>query len=121
MTDSIPFTILDNGATGQSLRNVSRPVMLVGFLAQANLGLGYLASVLREQGYRVEIVDFELDPERILEIAKRLDPVLIGFSLIFQFYIERFRSLMITLREAGITCHFTMGGHFPSLSYQKAL
>jgi anaerobic magnesium-protoporphyrin IX monomethyl ester cyclase len=121
MMKSTPFTILDNGATGQSLRNVSRPVMLVGFLAQANLGLGYLASVLREQGYRVDIVDFELNPERILEIARSLDPVLIGFSLIFQFYIERFRSLIVLLRKAGLTCHFTMGGHFPSLSYQHAL
>ena len=121
MPNSIPFTILDNGVSGESTRNVSRPVMLVGFLAQANLGLGYLASVLREQGYTVKIVDFELEPERILDIAKSMDPLLIGFSLIFQFYIERFHSLIRLLREAGITCHFTMGGHFPSLSYQHAL
>ena len=121
MTDSITFPILGDGATGNSTRDLSRPVMLVGFLAQANLGLGYLASVLREQGYTVKIVDFELEPERILEIAKSLDPVLIGFSLIFQFYIERFHSLILLLRDAGITCHFTMGGHFPSLSYQHAL
>lgn len=121
MKEPVPLTILNNGTNAGSTRNVSRPVMLVGFLAQANLGLGYLASVLREQGYRVEIVDFELQPERILEIAQSLDPVLIGFSLIFQFYIERFRSLIILLREAGITCHFTMGGHFPSLSYQQTL
>ena len=116
-----PFSIVENGDNGESARNLSRPVMLVGFLAQTNLGLGYLASVLRQQGYRVQIVDFELDPERIVEVARSLDPLLIGFSLIFQFYIERFRSLMILLREAGITCHFTMGGHFPSLSYQQAL
>jgi radical SAM superfamily enzyme YgiQ (UPF0313 family) len=95
--------------------------MLVGFLAQQNLGLGYLASSLRAHGYTVEIVDFELPAERIVETAKRLDPVLIGFSLIFQFYIERFLSLMIQLREAGVTCHFTMGGHFPSLSHREAL
>jgi anaerobic magnesium-protoporphyrin IX monomethyl ester cyclase len=118
------FSIIENSANrtnDESARDLSRPVMLVGFLAQANLGLGYLASVLREQGYRVEIVDFEFDAERIVQVARRLDPLLIGFSLIFQFYIERFRSLAVLLREVGITCHFTMGGHFPSLSYQHAL
>jgi anaerobic magnesium-protoporphyrin IX monomethyl ester cyclase len=115
------FKILDKGMNLESTRDVSRPVMLVGFLAQANLGLGYLASVLREQGYRVEIVDFELAPERVVEIAKSLDPIVVGFSLIFQFYIERFQYLIRLLREAGINSHFTMGGHFPSLSYQQAL
>lgn len=120
MTESGSFTILGSGVSAAS-RNLSRPVMLVGFLAQANLGLGYLASVLREQGYRVEIVDFESDTQTILETAKSLDPVLIGFSLIFQFYIERFHSLIRLLRNGGISCHFTMGGHFPSLSYQHTL
>jgi radical SAM superfamily enzyme YgiQ (UPF0313 family) len=118
-----PFNILGSQSEPelQATRNFSRPVMLVGFLAQQNLGLGYLASVLRAHGYRVEVVDFELSPERIVEAAKRFDPMLIGFSLIFQFYIERFRALMMRLREAGVTCHFTMGGHFPSLSHREAL
>src|SRR5271155_561338 len=121
MEELSPLKVLNNSAPAETARNLSRPVMLVGFLAQANLGLGYLASRLREQGYRVQIVDFEQDPTRILEIAQSLNPVLIGFSLIFQFYIERFRSLIVSLRNSGITCHFTMGGHFPSLSYQHAL
>src|SRR5882724_4002528 len=101
MREPFPFAILNNGANAAATRNVSRPVMLVGFLAQANLGLGYLASVLRENGYQVEIVDFESDPEQILETARSLDPVLIGFSLIFQFYIERFHGLILMLRNAG--------------------
>jgi radical SAM superfamily enzyme YgiQ (UPF0313 family) len=95
--------------------------MLVGFLAQMNLGLGYLASVLRTAGYKVEIVDFELAPEQILASARSSEPVLIGFYLIFQFYIERFRSLIVRLRDGGVRCHFTMGGHFPSLSHQQTL
>jgi len=118
-----PFNIIGNHINSQleQGRDTSRPVMLVGFLAQQNLGLGYLASVLRAHGYTVEIVDFELPAERIAEAAMRLDPILIGFSLIFQFYIERFRSLITRLRDAGVTCHFTMGGHFPSLSHREAL
>ena len=121
MAAAFPFKILDNQEISGATRNVSRPVMLVGFLAQMNLGLGYLASILRERGYHVEIVDFERDPKDILETARTLNPSVIGFSLIFQFYIQRFDSLIKYLRENGVNCHFTMGGHFPSLSYREAL
>jgi len=116
-----PVSIINRSDNAEVERNLSRPVMLVGFLAQTNLGMGYLAAVLRQQGYRVEIVDFESDHEEILARARAQDPLLIGFSLIFQFYVERFRALMTLLREGGITCHFTIGGHFPSLSYQQTL
>lgn len=121
MTQTGYFSILNESTETAAERNVSRPIILVGFLAQANLGLGYLASVLRARGYRVEILDFEADPLQIVEKAMALDPVIIGFSLIFQFYLERFRSLAQRLREAGVGCHFTVGGHFPSLSYQHTL
>jgi radical SAM superfamily enzyme YgiQ (UPF0313 family) len=95
--------------------------MLVGFLAQGNLGLGYLAAVLRNKGYVVEIVDFELDDKRLAEIATSLNPLVIGFSLIFQLYVKRFDALITRLRLAGVECHITVGGHYPSLSYKQAL
>ena len=98
-----------------------RPVMLVGFQNQGNLGLGYLAAVVRQRGYSVHVVDIEQDPEEILRIARELNPVLIGFSLIFQFFIDRYAALLYLLRQNGIDCHFTMGGHFPSLSYEQTL
>lgn len=102
-------------------RNTSRPVMLVGFQHQGNLGLGYLTSVLRECGYDVHVVDIEQDPEAIVHRARELGPVLIGFSLIFQFYVRNYGALIELLRAAGVRCHFTMGGHFPSLSYRETL
>lgn len=113
--------VLDDGAISVRARDVSRAVMLIGFQEQANLGLGYLASMLRKYGYRVETFDFEQDREEILDAAKSLDPALIGFSLIFQFYVDRFGALIRYLRDNGIACHFTMGGHFPSLSYENTL
>jgi anaerobic magnesium-protoporphyrin IX monomethyl ester cyclase len=100
-------------------RDTSRPVMLVGFQNQGNLGLGYLASVLRQHGYSVHVVDIEQDPQAILKIAQQTVPVLIGFSLIFQFFIDRYADLLRLLRSHGVGCHFTMGGHFPSLSYRQ--
>ena len=98
-----------------------RPVILVGFQNQGNLGLGYLAAVLRRHDYAVLVIDIEQDPEEILRIASELNPILMGFSLIFQFFIDRYAALLYLLRQNGIDCHFTMGGHFPSLSYEQTL
>lgn len=95
--------------------------MLVGFQNQGNLGLGYLAAVLRRSGYAVQVVDIEQDPFEIVRIAREINPILIGFSLIFQFFIDRYAALLYLLRSNGLDCHFTMGGHFPSLSYEQTL
>lgn len=102
-------------------RGTSCAVMLIGFQEQANLGLGYLAATLRRKGYRVTVFDIEEEREQILAAARSLNPLLIGFSLIFQFYINIFHELIRYLRDNGITCHFCMGGHFPSLSYQQTI
>jgi radical SAM superfamily enzyme YgiQ (UPF0313 family) len=102
-------------------RDASRSVVLIGFKRQGNLGLGYLAATLSKQGYHVEVVDFEEPRAAVLEFVRRLDPVLVGFSLIFQFSIDRFGSLAAYLRRNGVDCHFTMGGHFPSLSTEHTL
>jgi len=102
-------------------RDTSRTVVLIGFKRQGNLGLGYLASTLRARGYTVEILDFEDPLEEILAAVRLADPILVGFSLIFQFYIFRFEKMMRALREQGCHAHFTMGGHFPSLSHEHTL
>ena len=108
-----------DGAATRS--DTDRPVLLIGFQNQGNLGLGYLASTLREQGYRVQTLDFERPPEEILEAVREHEPILIGFSLIFQFYVRRFASVIRFLRDNDVSCHITMGGHFPSLSHAEAL
>jgi radical SAM superfamily enzyme YgiQ (UPF0313 family) len=96
-------------------------VVLVGFQEQENLGLGYLAAVLRHDGRPVTIADFQEEPAAILATIRREQPIVVGFSLIFQFYVHRFGDLIRYLRTNGVDCHFTIGGHFPSLSYQHAL
>jgi len=105
----------------KSRKKAAERVVLIGFQDQENLGLGYLASALRSRGHLVQIVDFEVEFAQILDIVRRMDPVVVGFSLIFQFYVRRFADLARYLRENGVTCHFTIGGHFPSLSYQHTL
>ena len=97
-------------------RSTERPVLLIGFLEQGNLGLGYLTATLQAFGYRVIVADVERSPEEIAAIARAERPLVIGLSLIFQFYIKRYRALVETLRAGGIESHITIGGHFPSLS-----
>lgn len=121
MREPIPLRILSGGPAEDRPRDTSRPIMLIGFQHQGNLGLGYLTSVLRQHGYSVHIVDIEQDPEEILKTALTINPWLIGFSLIFQFYINHYGELIRVMRSLGIDCHFTMGGHFPSLSYEQTL
>ncbi|MDQ2936348.1 MAG: B12-binding domain-containing radical SAM protein [Acidobacteriota bacterium] len=121
MRQPIPLRIFQGPADAERERDTSRPVMLIGFQNQGNLGLGYLTSVLRQYGYPVHVVDIEQEPEKIVEIAQEIKPIVIGFSLIFQFFIDRYAVLLYLLRSRGIDCHFTMGGHFPSLSYQQTL
>ena len=121
MANADPLNVLRDYSAPIKRRSTERPVMLVGFQHQGNLGLGYLASTLRESGYAVVICDFEAEPRQIVKTALQHDPIIIGFSLIFQFYVTTFGDLIRKLRDAGVRCHFTMGGHFPSLSYRETL
>ncbi|MET8628738.1 radical SAM protein [Kitasatospora sp. NPDC004669] len=100
-------------------------VVLIGYQDQGNLGMGYLAAVLKEQGRTVELIDVRDGPQRI---AARLapttaaaQPLVVGFSLIFQFFLPQFRRVATELRRAGVTSHFTMGGHYASLCHDELL
>jgi radical SAM superfamily enzyme YgiQ (UPF0313 family) len=120
MNHAAYFNILSSAAPGRA-RDTRRPVVLIGFQRHSNLGIGYLAAALKNCGYKVEVFDFEADRSTILSAVRDLEPILVGFSLIFQSYIDWFGSLIRYLRDNDITCHFTMGGHFPSLSYERTL
>ncbi len=111
-----PFAV-----AGARPRNTSRAVVLIGFRRQGNLGLGYLAATLEKFGYSVEVLDVEDPAEAMLAVIQRVDPVVVGFSLIFQFYVLRFEELARYFRRNGVECHFTIGGHFPSLSPTETL
>ncbi|HET7416221.1 MAG TPA: radical SAM protein [Solirubrobacterales bacterium] len=96
-------------------------VALVGFKDQANLGMGYLAATLEEHGRRVALLDFNDPTEVLVEQVREADPLVVGFSLIFQYYLPSYRDLARALREAGVTAHFTIGGHYPSLCFDEVL
>lgn len=100
-----------------------KKVVFVAYQDQENLGVGYLSSMLlsKETVEAVETVDFRSSFDEICEQVKKADPLMVGFSLIFQYHAFRLRDLARHLRENGVDCHFTVGGHYPSLRYQDML
>jgi len=96
-------------------------VALIGFQDQGNLGLGYLSAVLREHGAAPQMIEVRDGLEAIAERLTQWRPHVVGFSLIFQFFLPQYRRLAQHLRGAGITCHFTIGGHYPSLCHEELL
>lgn len=94
----------------------SARVLLVGFQDQDNLGLRYLASSLREAGHEIRIESFGKDAGPLLRVARQWAPDIIGFSMIFQFMAPDFGRVIGALRAAGVSAHFTMGGHYASFA-----
>ena len=98
-----------------------RDVILIGFQDQGNLGMGYLAATLTQHGHTVELLDFRDGAARILERVQTAEPLVVGFSLIFQYYLPGYRKLARKLRDGGVSSHFTIGGHYPSLCHGEVL
>src|SRR6476469_9576684 len=101
--------------------NRAARVLLVGFQDRDNLGLRYLASSLKQAGHEIRIETFGKDPKPLVHLAYRWRPDIIGFSLIFQFMAPDFARVIHALRAAGITAHFTMGGHYASFAPETLL
>src|SRR5580693_5120670 len=96
-------------------------VALIGFQDQGNLGMGYLSAVLRAHGCLAEMIEVRDAPEAIAERLLQWRPLVVGFSLIFQFFLPQYRRLAQRLRGAGVDGHFTIGGHYPSLCHEELL
>ncbi len=97
------------------------PIVLIAFQEQDNLGVGYLASILLQRGHDVRLLDFRLGPEEIARLVTSMDPLVVGFSIIFQYHLHEFKALIRHLRACGIRCHFCAGGHYPSLRYRELM
>src|SRR5215813_6627383 len=89
-------------------------VLLVGFQDQDNLGLRYLMSSVNASGHQAFIMTYRSDSQQILKRIERDKPDVVGFSLIFQYMAPDFGEVIDDLRAAGVTAHFTMGGHYAS-------
>lgn len=94
--------------------------LFVGYENQENLGLRYIMAYIENRGFRTALVPFTPgDPAYVIDAIKKGTPVMVGFSIIFQYTLQEFGQLMEALREQGIRAHFTAGGHFPSLRPER--
>jgi anaerobic magnesium-protoporphyrin IX monomethyl ester cyclase len=98
-----------------------RHVVLIGFQDQGNLGMGYLAGVLEERGFSVEMLEFRDGHDALVEAVVHREPLVVGFSLIFQYFLLDYVALARELRAHNVSAHFTIGGHFPSLCPDEVL
>ena len=96
-------------------------ILLIGFQDQDNLGLRYLMSTVNASGHEAFIMTYRSDPDQILQHINRDNPDVVGFSLIFQYMAPDFGHVIEALREAGVTAHFTMGGHYASFEPDEIL
>jgi radical SAM superfamily enzyme YgiQ (UPF0313 family) len=94
----------------------SPPVILIAFGEYDNLGVGYLSAVLNREGIEARMIDFRYDDEEILAAIKRHSPMVVGFSVVYEDYIDEFAALARYLRKGGVRSHFTAGGYFASLN-----
>jgi len=96
-------------------------VVFVSHHEQENLGVGYLSAMLVAQGFKVENLDFQMPFDEIYSQIQKKNPLIVGFSLIFQYHSFFIKNLAKSLRNKGIDCHFTIGGHYPSLRFEDIL
>ncbi len=88
-----------------------------------SIGVCYLASVLRKDGFQVDILDADMlglsIQQTIMEIGReRYD--LIGLSVL-EGTIESAEEIIKGLRSIGIKSHVVLGGYFPSLVTEEVL
>jgi anaerobic magnesium-protoporphyrin IX monomethyl ester cyclase len=95
------------------MKNIA--VVFIAILDYDNLGIGYMASTLSEAGIKSKVIDLHKNKQEILRTLKKIDPLVIGFSILFHNHIDEFIDLINFLRRKGVSCHFTAGGHYASL------
>jgi anaerobic magnesium-protoporphyrin IX monomethyl ester cyclase len=89
--------------------------------AKEYAGVGFLAAVLRKNGYRVRILDADLSglgvDETVEATLKQLAPV-IGFTAL-QVAAHSALQIIHKLRASGVDAHITVGGHFPTFAAEE--
>jgi anaerobic magnesium-protoporphyrin IX monomethyl ester cyclase len=98
-------------------------VLLVGAEELENLGTRYLAAVLRQHGYSVDLAAFSTaaDMDDVVRQAEVVQPRLVGLSIIFQYRAPEFLKLAAELRRVLPEVHVTAGGHFPTFTARDLL
>ncbi|MDQ7821160.1 MAG: radical SAM protein [Candidatus Eremiobacteraeota bacterium] len=86
-------------------------------------GLCSLSAHLRHRSFSAEIIDCNFtgcSAGEAIEAIAQGNPLIAGFSVFSTNYRETVKGAAI-LREKGFGGHITLGGHFPTFSYEQVL
>lgn len=89
-----------------------------------NLGLGYIASFLRKNGYEVRLIDGEvlkLSPSQIAKTILRDDFAFVGFSIPDPTVVESVKATILHLRRSGYNRAIILGGNFATYNASTLL
>lgn len=91
---------------------------------QENIGIGSIASWLRNHGVKTCTINAYIEERNNQEIINRIlldDPIIVGFSLLYDLHFFNAMQLVVELRRRGYKKHITFGGTFASLAYERIL
>ena len=94
------------------------------YLPSENLGIGYIAGYLRDQGVQVDILDANMYNIPSKEIVKHINTheyVYIGISASFQNLMEEVIIISNQIKMIDSDIHISLGGHFPTFRHKEIL
>jgi anaerobic magnesium-protoporphyrin IX monomethyl ester cyclase len=84
---------------------------------EENLGMRSIAAYAQQYFVSTRVVSFRAsNAEELHRTISIESPKIVGFSIIFQGHFQLYATLISHLRLRGATCHFTAGGHLPTLA-----
>ena len=107
----------------ESIALLTPPYPKFGFKMGEALGIRYIASFLRQHGFKADVFEpaiYEWDEEKTVKTLLKNDYDVIGFSTT-SFLFENVLKVVKKLREKGYDGLIILGGHFATFECEKIL
>lgn len=113
-------------AVREDTKNLELNPLLNSFINRyrENLGIACLAAYLRQHNYSTKIINSNIEHktnEEIVEEIMETQPVLVGFSLIYELHLYNSLEMIFALRRRGYEGHISLGGPYASFIYEFLL
>ena len=88
------------------------------------LGIGYIAAVLKKEGYNVSVIDLTIEDVNYAHLKnriKKINPDIVGISALSYSYIQ-VKKLSLHIRDyIKPFCKIILGGHLSNYNYEMIL